>query len=381
MSVAKILGPGGAIARQLRNYETRPQQLDMAERVAAALAAPRHLMAEAGTGVGKSFAYLVPAILAAADNPKFRVVVSTHTISLQEQLIHKDIPFLQKVLPEFKAVLVKGRSNYLSLRRLRIARERAGALIGEEGANDQLLQLGYWAKDTADGSRSDLSFQPAPAVWDLVESDSNNCLARKCPDFKSCFYFKARQQVHAANVLIVNHAIFFIDLAVRRAGARVLPDYQAVILDEAHTLEDVAADHLGLKVSRGSVEFLLNRLFHYRTQRGLLSSRGDIKTVNQVQMTRSAADRFFSDALAWYAQYGRGTGRVRSPHPAGDPFSEELVKLSSAIDEIAEEIDSEEERIEYDAASKRCLDMAESLRVWLAQETGDQVYWVEVSGE
>ena len=209
-----------------------------------------------------------------------------------------------------------------------------------------------------------------------MESDSNNCLGKKCPDFKKCFYFKARQEVHAANVLIVNHALFFSDLAVRRTGARVLPDYQAVILDEAHTLEDVAADHLGLKVSRGSVEFLLNRLFHYRTQRGLLSSRGDIKTVNQVQMTRSAADRFFSDVLAWYTQYGRGTGRVRSPHPVGDPLSEELVKLASAIENIAKEIDSEQERVEFDAASKRCLDMAESLRIWLTQELCDQVYWV-----
>src|SRR5438552_19133045 len=136
MSSAAILGPDGAIAGRLSNYEARPQQLKMAEAVVESIAGGHHLMVEAGTGVGKSFAYLVPAILAAADNPKFKVVVSTHTISLQEQLIHKDIPFLKEVMPEFKAVLVKGRSNYLSLRRLRIARERAGALIGEEGANE-----------------------------------------------------------------------------------------------------------------------------------------------------------------------------------------------------------------------------------------------------
>ncbi|HEV3444029.1 MAG TPA: helicase C-terminal domain-containing protein [Gemmataceae bacterium] len=378
MSVAEILGPGGAIARNLRNYEPRPQQLAMAEAVAEALSAPRHLMVEAGTGVGKSFAYLVPAILAAADNPKFRVVVSTHTISLQEQLIHKDIPFLQKVLPPFKAVLVKGRSNYISLRRLRIARERAGTLLGEAGANDQLIQLGHWARDTEDGSKSDLAFQPLPSVWDLVESDSNNCLGKKCPDFKDCHYFKARQRIHAANVLIVNHALFFSDLAVRRAGARVLPDYQAAILDEAHTLEDVAADHLGLKITRGSVEFLLNRLYHYRTERGLLSSRGDMKTVNQVQVARAAADQFFSAILAWHAQYGRGTGRVHEPHPVGDPLSEEMLKLASAIDAIGKEIEAEEERIEYEAASTRCQAMAEGLKQWLGQEIGGQVYWVEI---
>ena len=158
MSVAAILGPGGAIAHKLRNYEARPQQLQMAERVAEAMASAHHLLVEAGTGVGKSFAYLVPAVLAAADDPEFRVVVSTHTISLQEQLIHKDIPFLRQVLPDFKAVLVKGRSNYLSLRRLRVARERVGLLLSEAHADAQLQQVSDWAADTEDGSRSDLDF-------------------------------------------------------------------------------------------------------------------------------------------------------------------------------------------------------------------------------
>src|SRR5437763_1638658 len=130
MSIAPILGPGGAVAGRLSNYEPRGQQLAMAEAVADAIAEKRHLMVEAGTGVGKSFAYLVPAVQAALADPHCRVVVSTHTISLQEQLIHKDIPFLQQVMPEFRAVLVKGRSNYLSLRRLGVATQRAGSLLG-----------------------------------------------------------------------------------------------------------------------------------------------------------------------------------------------------------------------------------------------------------
>src|SRR5437899_12259359 len=176
MSIAAILGATGAIAHKLRNYEARPQQLQMAERVAEAMDSERHLMVEAGTGVGKSFAYLVPAVLAAANDPEFRVVVSTHTISLQEQLIRKDIPFLRQVLPEFKAVLVKGRSNYLSLRRLRVASQRAGLLVSEAHADAQLQQVSDWAADTKDGSKSDLRFQPLPSVWDLVASDSNNCL-------------------------------------------------------------------------------------------------------------------------------------------------------------------------------------------------------------
>jgi Rad3-related DNA helicase len=250
MPIASILGPGGAVARRLTNYEARPQQLAMADAVAKAIATRRHLMVEAGTGVGKSFAYLVPAILAATADKDCRVVVSTHTISLQEQLLRKDIPFLQTVMPqEFKAVLVKGRSNYVSLRRLRVAQQRAGSLLVEDHAVQHLASIGTWSRHTLDGSKSDLEFQPLPAVWDLVESDSGNCLGRNCKDYQKCFYFRARKQIHGANILIVNHALFFSDLALRRAGASLLPDYKVAILDEAHTLEDVAADHLGIQVS------------------------------------------------------------------------------------------------------------------------------------
>src|SRR5438128_1824436 len=168
MSIASILGPEGGIARRLPSYEPRPQQLAMAEAVAEAIAEPRHLMVEAGTGVGKSFAYLVPAIQAALADRDCRVVISTHTISLQEQLIHKDLPFLRSVLPQdFNAVLVKGRSNYLSLRRLRVAQQRQTLLLSGDDSVRQLQQIGRWSRQTRDGSRSDLSFQPLPPVWDL----------------------------------------------------------------------------------------------------------------------------------------------------------------------------------------------------------------------
>src|SRR6266478_1931376 len=293
MSIASILGPEGGIARRLPSYEARPQQMAMAEAVAQAIAEPHHLMVEAGTGVGKSFAYLVPAIQAAAATKDCRIVVSTHTISLQEQLVRKDIPFLQSVMPqEFRAVLVKGRSNYISLRRLRGAQQRVQSLLVEDAAVDQLHDIGRWSRRTTEGSRSDLGFQPLPSVWDLVESDSGNCLGRKCPDHDKCFYYKARRQIYGANVLIVNHALFFSDLALRRSGCSLLPDYQVVIFDEAHTLEDVAADHLGLKVSRGSVEYLLNKLLSQRHDRGLLAALGEPGAVRQVDAARFAADRF-----------------------------------------------------------------------------------------
>src|SRR5581483_6596308 len=351
MSPASILGPDGVIAQRLAHYEARPQQLAMADAVAAAIAEKRHLMVEAGTGVGKSFAYLVPAILAAAGTKDFKVVISTHTISLQEQLVHKDLPFLQSVLEQpFTATLVKGRSNYLSLRRLRGAQQRVGALLAEPSLSDQLQQIGRWSRQTQDGSRSDLGFQPQPAVWDLVESDSGNCLGRGCPDYNKCFYFKARKQMFGAHLLVVNHALFFSDLAVRREGGSILPDYQVVIFDEAHTLEDVAADHLGLNVSRGALDYLLNKLYNPRLQRGLLMFLGSAEAMRQVEATRHNGERFFNSILAWLARQpkpaGRGQAqltssslRVREPGIVPDVLSEELLKLASQVDLIVKDLD------------------------------------------
>jgi ATP-dependent DNA helicase DinG len=400
MSHDAILGPAGAIARRLKNYESRPQQLQMAEAVARAISEGRHLMVEAGTGVGKSFAYLVPALLAAAADKECRVVVSTHTIGLQEQLIHKDIPFLQSVLPNpVPAVLVKGRSNYLSLRRLRVAQQRVNTLLGEEKPAEQLLQIGRWSRQTRDGSRSDLGFQPLPAVWDLVESDSNNCLGRNCADYDACFYFKARRQMQGARLFIVNHALFFSDLALRRGndGFGILPKYQVVILDEAHTLEDVAAEHLGLQITRGQVDRLLSKLYNDRRGRaqGLFSIFGTGESMRQVLIARAAADEFFGSVMAWRSglQSRRPAGsraasnaagesvRVRQKEIVPDVLSEPLEELAAAAQQMAERIKAEEEKIELSAAALRCQALAGTLKSWLSQEQEDQVYWVDVSGE
>lgn len=392
MSTATILGPGGAIARRLGSYEPRPQQLEMAEAVADAIAAPHHLMVEAGTGVGKSFAYLVPAMLAAAADKDCRVVVSTHTISLQEQLVRKDIPFLQSVVPgDVKAVLVKGRSNYLSLRRLRVAQQRMGALLSESTATDQLKRIGLWSKRTRDGSRSDLSFQPLNSVWDLVESDSSNCLGRQCPDNAECFYYRARRQVYGAQILVVNHALFFADLALRRDGYGILPPYQVAVFDEAHTLEDVAAEHLGIKVTRGGIDYLLNRLYSSRNGRGLLALFGTKDSLQLVVNTRNASERFFGDVLRWLAAQPRATQpgrtpatgadavRVREPGIVEDGLSEELTALADELEAIAKRLSSEEERIELTSAANRSRLLVQSLREWLGQLREGQVYWVETN--
>jgi ATP-dependent DNA helicase DinG len=388
MTMASILGPGGSVAQRLADYEPRPQQLEMAEAVAEAIAERHHLMVEAGTGVGKSFAYLVPAIQAAVASRECRIVVSTHTISLQEQLVHKDIPFLQNVLPQpFAATLVKGRSNYLSLRRLRGAQQRAGTLLAEPGMLAQLQQIGKWSRQTQDGSRSDLPLQPLPSVWDLVESDSGNCLGRACPDYARCFYFKARKSMAGAHVLVVNHALFFSDLALRRVGASLLPDYQVVVFDEAHTLEDVAADHLGLQISRGSLDFLLHKLYNPRTGRGLLAHFGSVEAANQVEIARQVGDRFFQSVQGWLLRQprsGRGPRgqttsdavRVREPGMVPDLLSEELQKLAAVVDKVAEDLD-EEQKIEFTAVTDRARQLALSIKLWLDQSLEGQVYWVE----
>jgi ATP-dependent DNA helicase DinG len=379
MDARKVLGPDGLIAKKLSGFESRPQQLDMADAVAEAVVEKRKLLVEAGTGVGKSFAYLVPAIQAVSSRKDFKVVISTHTISLQEQLIRKDLPFLQSVMTgDFRPVLVKGRGNYLSLRRLRAAQSRANTLLDTHGAIDQLIQIGRWSRQTTDGSKSDLPVQPFEPVWDLVQSDSANCLGRKCPSHTECFYFQARKRVFGANILVVNHALFFADLALRRAGGGLLPDYQAVIFDEAHTLEDVAADHLGLAVSQGGVEYVLNQLLAPRTNKGILAILGDGDAVAQLEATRQAAEKFFLSIHQWHMAQPKGTGRVREPGIVKDQLSEELAKLGSQLHELATGRDSEEEKLELTSRGDRLEGMAKSVREWLRQDLDGQVYWVEV---
>ncbi len=195
-----VLGEQGRIAKRLRTYEERPQQLEMAAAVKRTIAEETHLIVEAGTGVGKSFAYLVPAILAVAGEgeigtkPRKPLIISTHTISLQEQLFTRDIPFLKSVLPvEFSFVLAKGRSNYISLRRLSAAVDRAQSTFFQEKEFEQLRSILDWSKETNDGSRSDLDFKPLPNVWDEVASDRGNCLGKKCPTYNKCFYYQAQR--------------------------------------------------------------------------------------------------------------------------------------------------------------------------------------------
>lgn len=379
ISIADILGPSGGIARRMNQYEHRPQQLEMAEAVARAIAERRHLVVEAGTGVGKSFAYLAPAIVAAAaSDPAKRVVVATHTISLQEQLINKDIPLLRSVLPvEFSAVLVKGRSNYLSRRRLKNALQRQHSLFDDAEETDQLDQLRAWAEDTADGSLSDLPWRPLPQVWDEVASDHSNCMGKRCPHYRECFYYAARRRIQHAQVLVVNHALFFTDLALRMQKAGLLPPYDVVVFDEAHTVESVAAEHLGLNISSGQTAYILRKLFNPQRQRGLLVQHGCGEARRQTVECLRISDAFFAAADRWLQDHPGGNGRVREPGAIDNPLSPALAALSRAVRKAGGDIVGEELRQDFRAAARRLAALAGAVDEWCGMGRSDAVYWIE----
>src|SRR5947209_2651660 len=279
----------------------------MAAAVERAFAEGHHLLVEAGTGVGKSFAYLLPAIDFAVKNKK-RIVISTHTISLQEQLIEKDIPLIQSVYPdEFTAVLVKGRSNYLCQRRLEQARGRQNSLFDDQRQLESLWTIEEWANQTTDGSLASLPNLPEPSVWDKVCAEHGNCLGKKCQFYKHCFWQAAKRRMQSGNILVVNHALFFSDLALRMAGVNYLPKYDAVILDEAHTVEDVAGSHFGLNVSEAGIRYQLRTLYDTRKGKGLLSTHGSCANdaIRDVVDLHDIVGSFFDRCIEWQQQSGR----------------------------------------------------------------------------
>ena len=377
MNSTGLLSPGGSIARRMSNYELRPQQLEMAAAVARAFERGEHLLVEAGTGVGKSFAYLIPAIQRATENDQ-RVVISTYTIALQEQLIKKDLPFLAAVLPdEFSAILVKGRNNYLGLRRLQRALQRRQVLFGTSQELADLRRVAQWAEGTDDGSLSDLPRQPRPEVWDQICSEHGNCMGRRCPQYKKCFYQRARRRASNAQLLVVNHALFFTDLAVRRQGGSILPDYDLVVLDEAHTVAEVAGEHLGVNVSDAQIRFLLDGLFNERTQRGFLASCHAEAAVKTVKQVRAAVRECFDELLSWQSVHGRPNGRLTVPPPVHNSVSEALLELAEHLKTVRSLVADESDRFEINSYIDRAAALAETLQQVLQQGEEDWVYWLE----
>jgi Rad3-related DNA helicase/REP element-mobilizing transposase RayT len=378
-----ILGPGGAVARRMgRRYEFRPQQLELATAVQEALSKGHHLLAEAGTGVGKSFAYLLPAIEFATKHKK-RVVISTHTISLQEQLIEKDIPLLRAVYPqEFTAVLVKGRSNYLCRRRLEQSRGRQHLMFESDAQFDSLEAVEHWAETTTDGSLSDLPQLPAPGVWDKVCAEHGNCLGKRCRHYEGCFWQSAKRRMNGGNILVVNHALFFSDLALRMAGVNYLPKYDAVILDEAHTVEDVAGGHFGLKVTEAGVFYQLRALYDPKRGRGMLSVHGSAANdaVRDVVEAHRRFEAFFARCVRWQQAEGRPNGRINRPNWVDNDVSPVLRDLALHIKAMLTAVEKEEEIAELTATAEKVSTLAQMLDAILGQTMPDAVYWIEGAG-
>ncbi|MFH1778421.1 MAG: ATP-dependent DNA helicase [Candidatus Omnitrophota bacterium] len=341
IDAANFFGRKGLLSTTFKDYEYRPQQGDMAKSVEEAVEKKFHLIVEAGTGVGKSFAYLVPLIDFAVGSNK-KAIVSTNTISLQEQLVKKDIPFLKSILPfEFKASLVKGRANYLCTRRLNRAFSSKSDLFESKEELGDLEKILAWSKVTDDGSLSDFDKEPSGKVWDKVCSDYDACLGKKCPYRQECFFQRARKAMDESNLLVVNHHLFFSDLSLRRSEYAFLPNYECVVFDEAHTIEDVATEHLGFEVSNFKLKYLLDSLYNPSKKKGFLASIKDGEGKELVLRIRKDAGEFFSSVLDWLGE--DNIRRVREPNFIEDNLSDSLKVLTDFLTERLKRAKSKEE--------------------------------------
>jgi ATP-dependent DNA helicase DinG len=376
LSTDHVLGPDGLLARELPAYESRPQQLAMAALVADAINQGTHAVVEAPTGVGKSFAYLVPLALHALATGQ-KVVVSTGTIALQEQLMKKDIPLLQRILPNLKAVLVKGRQNYLSRRRLGIAHDGQQALFETREDVAVLRDIASWAAESETGDLGDLGWEPPWQVWRQVQSDRGNCLGRRCPTHGSCFFYNARKAMEDAHILVVNHHLYFSDLALRDDHAGILPAHPIVVFDEAHTLEDVATDHLGVSVSEAQVRVFLDGLWS-RKGRGLFADERWAMGRGVVERAREANELFWKEVALLAIDRAEETMRLTAPHQVENGLSPALDAVIQALDAAAAQADDENVVTELKAQVGKAAGLAGGIRQVIEQGLPDQVYYATI---
>ena len=283
-SLDRIFGPSGWLARHHPSFEHRPGQLEMAEAIESSVENGQHLIVEAGTGTGKTLAYLVPLIRSGQ-----RVVISTGTKNLQEQLFYKDVPFIRKLFPDLRATLMKGRQNYLCRQKLYDI-EKQPVLNGLEEVS-LYGQLREWEERTETGDRAELeALSDSSELWQRVDARRETCTGQKCPQFERCFITWMHQRAAESNLIIVNHHLFFADLALKQSDyASLLPDYSAVVFDEAHEMEDVATQYFGLKVSNYKIEELARDTEAGLKIKGLES--GDV--LSAVRELRRRSELFF----------------------------------------------------------------------------------------
>ncbi|HEX6625660.1 MAG TPA: ATP-dependent DNA helicase [Pyrinomonadaceae bacterium] len=380
----EIFGPSGLIARAHPDYEYRPGQVEMAGAVLRAFEERKHLVVEAGTGTGKTLAYLVPAIAAALER-RCRVVVSTGTKNLQEQLMEKDIPFLQRVLPrKFTAAYLKGRGNYACLHRIKRA-ETTPILDGLDDI-DYFNEVRQWARESETGDRAELTEMPENlSFWRHVDARSDTCLGQKCADFDACFITRMRQRAADADLVIVNHHLFFADLALRGGEyGQVIPDYGAVIFDEAHQVEDVAAEYFGAQVSNYQVEDVLRDL-----QMLPLTDVGANRELNRAS-TRVArfAEQFWMGFKEGRGEEGRtpivpGTfaRKNRQGEIEATPLGEAYLSLDGALNRMETTLDVLRDKPpEVDNLLRRVRELRFNLEFIVAGDDKRYVYWTERRG-
>ena len=378
--MGEFFSDGGKLGKA-KGYESRPGQAKMAERVAEIIEDRKHLVVEAGTGTGKSLAYLVPAAYAAQELGK-KAIISTYTIHLQEQLFGKDVPIVQSLVPfEFTAALLKGRQNYLCPHRLKKAQQHQGDLFAT-GQAEQLKGLVEWARRTKDGTLSDIDFQVDAAVWAQVCSEAFACTPRHCGGPTGCFYQMARTKVLDANVVILNHALLFGLLAGAEESEEgpsegyLFPN-DFLVLDEAHEVEDVAAKALGLEVRLGSLRFLLQRLVHPRTKKGVLTRIGDGNAVKSTLGVLGILEGAFEEILESAGLGASGQKRVRQPLGVKSELGPRLMDVRAQLLKLAEDAGDGEERNELKDHARRLEASAFGLGEFLKMSREGHAYWVE----
>ena len=381
--VRSLFSKAGRLS-QAKNFEYRPEQQEMAVAVARALEEERHLVVEAGTGVGKSIAYLAPSIIYAMAQKK-KAIISTHTINLQEQLLNKDIPILKKVLPiEFEAALMKGRQNYLCPRRLERAMQQAAELFTNSEAVE-LARIADWARVTRDGSLSDLAIEPDPKVWAQVCSEPHICTGKTCGQSGHCFFQQARKRLLAADVIVINHTLLFMLLGspeeqLQRESGYLFPN-DFVIFDEAHTVEQTASRQIGIGVSQYGLRATVQRLYNARTKKGLFTVTRDAAGVTLAASLVDEIDSFFR-GIDERCDFRKGREvRIRTADFVPDTISGRLVALQARVADVVKRTEDEFLKAELQEMGRRIHDARVGIVTFLEQSEEGYVYWVERTGK
>jgi ATP-dependent DNA helicase DinG len=371
VTIEGIFGPGGLLASRHPGYEFRASQLEMAEIVDTAFEKHQHAIIEAGTGTGKTLAYLIPAIRSGR-----RVVISTATKSLQEQLFNKDVPFLQKhFAPNLKAALMKGRNNFLC--RQKVHQIEGQAVLKGMDEVDWFAQIKDWEKLTETGDRSELTFLPDDAeLWHRIDARSDLCTGQKCPEFSTCFITAMHQRAQEADLIIVNHHLFFADLAIRQDDfGSILPEYSAVVFDEAHEIEDVASDYFGRRVSSYQFEELVRD-----TESMLRVLKVDAAPLRKhLLRVRERARSFFEHFPEREGRYPFGPAERKS---FLDQYHEAFADLSAAVKRIETELSALNPKPEeVITLARRATELRREFEFLLESEEKSYVYWYERRGK